>query len=337
MLNIEPERTNYAAIVHVAVAVIKDDQGKILVARRPKEKHMGGFWEFPGGKVEANESVKDALKREIKEEVNLSVGSLTPLIRIPWQYPGKQVLLDVFCCSVEKGEAKGCEGQEIKWLDIEELTQHAFPPANKGILNALRLPDKLLITGAADTEQTFLLKLDHAIDQGIRLVQLRDLSFLDSTEADVSGLIERLQQRYTYLEPAPTFLFNAAPNVARKCQSKHLHLKSQYLNQCENSIELRTELENFSLVSASVHSEDELEIANKLGLDFILVAPVQATQSHPQVKPLGWDALENLIQKASMPVYALGGLQETDLPKARSLGAQGIAAISAFWLEPGST
>ena len=83
--------------VHVAVAVIKNDNGDVLIAKRPDHLHMGGFWEFPGGKVEAGETVLQALQREIREEVALDIHAAQPLLRIPFQYPDKHVLLDVWC------------------------------------------------------------------------------------------------------------------------------------------------------------------------------------------------------------------------------------------------
>lgn len=318
--------------VHVAVAVIRDDHGRVLIARRPNDKHMGGYWEFPGGKVENNESVFEALLREIQEEVNLTIAVGKPLIQIPWQYPKKRVLLDVFECPVVSGEARGCEDQEIKWLHVDELGTYAFPPANKGIFNALRLPDKLLITGAADSEQAFLKKLDRAVENDIHLIQLRDLPFLNnSIDTTAVEFLEKLEQRYAHLDRTPVFLLNVPLEAARKFCLKYLHLKSRYLTEASLDENFKTDLKDFSLVSASVHNEEELELANQFNLDFILASPVQATNSHPGVKALGWDGLEQLVQRANMPVYALGGLAEEDLTRAKSIGAHGIAAISAFW------
>ncbi|PTT03442.1 NUDIX domain-containing protein, partial [Pseudomonas sp. HMWF006] len=82
--------------VHVAAAVIRDDSGKVLIARRADTQHQGGLWEFPGGKVEADESVETALARELHEELGIVVGAARPLIKVHHDYPDKQVLLDVW-------------------------------------------------------------------------------------------------------------------------------------------------------------------------------------------------------------------------------------------------
>lgn len=82
--------------VHVAAAVIRDAAGKILIARRADTQHQGGLWEFPGGKVEADESVETALARELHEELGIVVDAARPLIKVRHDYPDKQVLLDVW-------------------------------------------------------------------------------------------------------------------------------------------------------------------------------------------------------------------------------------------------
>ena len=81
--------------VHVAVAVIENSAGDFLIAQRANHQHMGGYWEFPGGKVESGESIFAALQREIREEVALEIKSATPMLKIPFSYPDKKVLLDV--------------------------------------------------------------------------------------------------------------------------------------------------------------------------------------------------------------------------------------------------
>ena len=85
-----------ASVVHVAVGVVRNPQGNILIAKRPAHAHQGDLWEFPGGKVERGESLQQALQRELHEELGIDVTHARPLIRIPHSYPDKQVLLDVW-------------------------------------------------------------------------------------------------------------------------------------------------------------------------------------------------------------------------------------------------
>ena len=104
--------------VHVAAAVIRGTDGSILIARRADTQHQGGLWEFPGGKVEAGESVEAALARELKEELGITVEVARPLIKVQHDYPDKQVLLDVWEVSAFSGEPHGVEGQPLAWLSL---------------------------------------------------------------------------------------------------------------------------------------------------------------------------------------------------------------------------
>lgn len=132
--------------VHVAAAVIRDGSGQILIARRADSQHQGGLWEFPGGKVEADESVETALARELHEELGIVVGAARPLIKIRHDYPDKQVLLDVWEVSVFTGEPHGAEGQPLAWVKPRDLSNYEFPAANQPIVAAAKLPAQYLIT-----------------------------------------------------------------------------------------------------------------------------------------------------------------------------------------------
>ncbi|NKF52253.1 8-oxo-dGTP diphosphatase MutT [Shewanella sp. WXL01] len=123
--------------VHVAVGVIVNPNNQILLALRHGHLHQGGKWEFPGGKVEQDETVTQALIRELAEEVNLKVADSTPFMEISHDYPDKHVLLDIHLVTNFSGEAKGLEQQQIAWVDINELKNYQFPEANKPILDKL--------------------------------------------------------------------------------------------------------------------------------------------------------------------------------------------------------
>ncbi|MCL1038280.1 8-oxo-dGTP diphosphatase MutT [Shewanella submarina] len=123
--------------VHVAVGVIIDDQQRVLLAKRPGHLHQGGKWEFPGGKVEPGETVTQALSRELKEEVALNVETTSPFMELSFDYPDKQVFLDIHTVTSFTGEAKGLEGQQVEWVPKDNLKQYEFPEANKVILDKL--------------------------------------------------------------------------------------------------------------------------------------------------------------------------------------------------------
>ena len=130
-------------MIHVAVAVIFNDQGKILIAERPPHKYAPGLWEFPGGKVEKNETVQEALHREIIEEINLTILSARPWLQIHHDYSDRSVLLDVWIIEQFSGEPESMEGQLIKWVSLSELDQFTFPEGNKEIIEKLKLQGSL--------------------------------------------------------------------------------------------------------------------------------------------------------------------------------------------------
>src|SRR5690606_12054895 len=116
---------------------------EVLLALRPLDKHQGGLWEFPGGKVEAGEPVKDALARELLEELNLLVLSAEPLLVTEHNYGDKHVRLDVWVVREFSGEPHGREGQQIRWCPLAEIGAMQFPAANLPIVKAvLALPHK---------------------------------------------------------------------------------------------------------------------------------------------------------------------------------------------------
>lgn len=124
------------AVVQVAVAVILSAD-EVLIARRPEHVHQGGLWEFPGGKIEAGESVEKALAREISEELNLTILSSEPLMVIQHDYRDKQVELHIRVVTEFSGEARGLENQPLQWVSVNLLQNYEFPAANAPIPAAI--------------------------------------------------------------------------------------------------------------------------------------------------------------------------------------------------------
>jgi len=136
MPNIEPD-SSARRRVHVAVGVISDGGGGILVSRRAEHAHQGGLWEFPGGKVEMGETVQQALHRELLEELAIEVQECEPLLTIAHDYADKSVLLDVWWVGAFGGEPHGREGQPLRWVVGAELRSLDFPKANEAIIAAV--------------------------------------------------------------------------------------------------------------------------------------------------------------------------------------------------------
>lgn len=127
---------NIVERLHVVVGVlIKEDT--VCIAKRSDSVHLGGLWEFPGGKVEKNEMAMQALIRELNEEIGIMVESAQPLIQLPYDYPERQVLLDFWQVIQYSGEPQGCEGQAVIWAKIADLPKYNFPDANHKIVNWL--------------------------------------------------------------------------------------------------------------------------------------------------------------------------------------------------------
>ena len=124
--------------LHVAVGVITDDRGRVLISRRAEDSHQGGLWEFPGGKVEPGESLADALARELREELDIEVRRSEPLIEIRHDYSDKAVLLDVHVVRDFGGNPSGLENQPLAWVSLENLRDYQFPAANKPIISAVQ-------------------------------------------------------------------------------------------------------------------------------------------------------------------------------------------------------
>jgi 8-oxo-dGTP diphosphatase len=124
---------------HIAVGVIFNKENKIFMALRPEDKLQGGLWEFPGGKVELGETIGQALRRELFEEVGIRVTKAEPLTQCDYHYQEHHVYLDVWCVLEFKGEAHGREGQSVRWVTLEELKELSVLAANHPIVEALTM------------------------------------------------------------------------------------------------------------------------------------------------------------------------------------------------------
>ncbi|USQ15168.1 8-oxo-dGTP diphosphatase MutT [Legionella lytica] len=122
----------------VAVAIIIDEQQRILVTQRPLHASHGGYWEFPGGKLEANELAEQALIREIKEEVGLDVLKHEFLGEVHHQYAERSVQLFIFLVTQFSGSPTCIEGQlAMKWIHQNELNPDEFPEANREVMQLI--------------------------------------------------------------------------------------------------------------------------------------------------------------------------------------------------------
>ena len=314
-------------IVHVAVAVIINKKDEVCISLRPQEAHQGGLWEFPGGKVEAGESVDVALVREIKEELDLVINHPRPLIKITHSYPDKRVCLHVRKILSFDGQATGAEGQQVKWVSIEQLAAYDFPEANTAIVKALQLPDKYLITGKFIDADDLIKKLAAALANNIKLVQLRLKSDDLNNLTDAPALLGKVAQ--LCLQANAKLMLNIPDDLLSSIDSSEIVFDGIHADS--RTLMSLTSRPQSHLFSASCHDKTQLLKAERLKADFVVLSPVQKTASHPDVQPIGWRTFAAMVENMSIPVYALGGVSADDVERAWSHGGQGVAAISAFW------
>ncbi|RDS85101.1 Nudix family hydrolase [Dyella monticola] len=306
--------------------VLRDAHGRVLLAQRPEGKHLAGFWEFPGGKCELGESPQCALARELREEldIDVSTGDGTPLIRIPWHYSERPLLLDAWQFVRWRGTPASLEGQALQWCLPAEVDLAMLAPADRPILQALRLPMLYAITpadAASNHVRIWHARVVAALERGVRLIQLR---FPLWSVEQVRALAAELQPQA--VQHGACLLLNGDIEGARQLGAGvGVQLRSAQLPT------LRERPLSWSqLVGTSCH--DALQLAASVQLaDFATLSPVAPTASHPGTPALGWGSFKALTEAAALPVYALGGMAPALTDDARQHGGQGVAGIGAFW------
>jgi 8-oxo-dGTP diphosphatase len=307
--------------VAVAVAILIKPNGEFLLAQRPAGKVYADWWEFPGGKVEPDESVLDALKRELHEELGVDIARAYPWLTIRHSYEHANVRLHVYRVTEWRGEPHGKENQAFQWQSISNLTVSPLLPAAAPMIKALALPPVYAITNATELgEAEFFLRLDLALNNGLKLIQVREKTFSPKQLKNFAQQV--IAKAHAYQAKV---LINTDMILAQTLRADGVHLNAMQLMTLETR-------PDFPLVGASCHNQSELERAEKLACDFVALGSVMLTQSHPGTKTLGWENAAKFIHDYSLPVYALGGMQESDIKTAWANGFQGVAMQRAVWI-----
>jgi 8-oxo-dGTP diphosphatase len=306
--------------VEVVAAVIERPDGSFLLAQRPAGKVYAGYWEFPGGKVEPGEPLAAAMARELREELGIEVEIADPWIVRIFTYPHAKVRLNFFRVRAWHGEPHGKEQQQLAWQHASALDVAPLLPANAPVLRALQLPFEYAITYAGEigVEQQ-LRALDERLAQGLRLIQVREKSMrAPALEHFVLSVLDRARPHGAIV------LINSDVELALRLGADGVHLTSAKLARLKQRPAL-------GWCAVSCHNADEVVRAGQLGVDFAVLGPVKATPSHPDAPPLGWKGFAASVRAASLPVFALGGMQPHDLETAWRYGAQGIAMVRGGW------
>ena len=307
-------------IVNVAAAVLIRPDGSFLLAQRPDRTVYAGYWEFPGGKIEAGETPLQALIREVQEEIGIHIEQADPWITQSFLYPHANVRLHFFRVREWIGDMHGREGQALAWQQPGAVDLAPLLPANAPILRALSLPVEYAVSNAGDVgEAAFLRALDKRLSQGLKLLQLREKSM------GTDEFLRFARQTIAIAHGAGAkVLVNASMEAATRVGADGVHLSAQALANIDSR-------PAFELVGASVHSLQELRCAEHLGLDFAVLGAVRSTPTHPGGSVLGWEGFARITEAAAIPVYAIGGLAAADMQEAWCRGAHGLAMIRGSW------
>lgn len=327
---------NNRAVTQAAVGVLQAQDGSVLLAQRPLGKPWSGYWEFPGGKIEVGETPADALVRELQEELGITPTQFYPWITRTYEYGekydaqgaleslAKTVRLHFFVITAWKGDVTGLEQQALCWQQPRSVTVTPMLPANAPILSALDLPVIYGISNLREMgEQAFFSCLRRALKHGLTMLQIRE------KQLDQTKLLEFSKKVMAEVEPYSTKVFiNGDQALAQRLGAAGVHFPSDQL------MTMMARPEGL-LCGASCHSPGELQRAASLGLDYVMLSPVQPTSSHPGVDHLGWDRFGQMVADYPLPVYALGGMGLKDLSLARMHGAHGIALQREIWSNQG--
>jgi 8-oxo-dGTP diphosphatase len=300
-----------SSVVEVAAAVIQRPDGAFLLAQRPPGKVYAGYWEFPGGKVEPGEPAYAALARELHEELGIDVATAYPWLTRVFTYPHATVRLNFFRVCSWRGEPHPREDQAISWQLPSAKMSAPMLPANAPVLASLALPHEYAVTDAGRWGSAAMLeKLEHALANGLRLVQLREP-----------------EERRRFVDQA----IELARRHGCKVMVKWPHPGADGLHLTARQLMALQEKPRHMLVAASCHTREELARAMVLELDFAVLGPVKETTSHAGAKPLGWELFAEIAKGATLPVYAIGGLERADMEDAWRAGAHGVAMIRGAW------
>ncbi len=298
--------------VDVAAGVLIRADGKVLLAQRPERKVYAGFWEFPGGKVEAGETARVALDRELDEELAIKVERAYPWLTQTFTYPHATVRIHFFRVTEWHGELVAREHQAFDWQAPDHMTLAPMLPANTPILRALDLPHEYATTSVARLgEPAFLRALEARLRDGLRVVELHERGMprdaLRTLGSSVLALCRAHRAR---------LLVKGDMQVAQEIGADGVHLSASQL-------EIIEERPPFAWVAASCGDALALAKAASLALDFVVVGPV--ARGSGSTAPLGWPGFSALIDRYPLPVFAAGGLSRTDLDAAWRAGAHGVA------------
>ncbi|MDP6974779.1 MAG: Nudix family hydrolase [Gammaproteobacteria bacterium] len=297
----------------VAILYAKNNT-QILITKRRKNQFMPNYWELPGGKIETGEDEEDALARELQEELGIKTLRISLKHVMTHHYKDKTVNLSIYNVESYKGNVTGTEGQDVRWCNLQNLSNYKLLPTMRIIINRIRLPEYYWITPDERDPELLLQKCQNHLITGAKIIQLRSK---DLIEHSYIGKIHSICQSYE------ARLILNVPNKTFKEPCDGWHLTSEELLKYS-----KRPCANNKLLGASAHNMKEAKYAEIISVDYISLAPIEETTSHPNATPLGWEVANDIVSKSNLPVYLLGGMSRDSLGRALKIRAQGIAGIS---------
>ena len=293
-----------------------------MLGKRTRSQSWAGWWEFPGGKLEKNETPSKALEREIYEELGVNINEYKQWTTRRVFEKHKTTTLYFFIITSWSGEIRGKEGQEICWVNIKTFDSKKILPPNQVIHRALKneLGDIFAITNHQEiASDVFFHILKNKINKGLSFLQIREKNLSKKDLITFIGQIKEVLKKTDV-----KIVINSSIRLAYEFELDGVHLTSKQLY----------ELEKFPkdlLVGVSCHSIKDLQVAEQKSADYVVLGPVKKTPSHPKSDFLGWENFRALVESSNLPIYAIGGMKKDDISISFDKGSVGIASQRDFW------
>lgn len=309
--------------MRVVAAILEAGDRRVLLAQRPVGKQHAGLWEFPGGKVEPGESGFAALQRELREELDIEIGSAVRFMTVRQERAFGPLELEAWRVRAWHGTPTAREHAALAWQVPVEPLPLKLCEADWPIWQALALPQAYAITPAPENDDAaFFERIESGLKRGVRLLQWRAPNLEASRYRHLAMALIDLAHAHR-----ARLLLNADPVLALELGADGVHLSAARTRALAQLPGRGADM----LVAASVHDSEELAQAERLGVDFVVISPIRPTASHPERAGIGWQGFETILKQSDRPAYALGGMGLDDVDTALRHGALGIAGISAFW------
>lgn len=307
-----------APVVEVAASIVRANDGRVLMAERTSGQISPGFWELPGGKIDSGETPESAAIRELDEEIGIRAVKLRPWMSYEYPFRLRRIRLHFFRIERWEGTPHGREGQRLAWIDPAAPTIGPILPSVERVLGALGLPSLYVVCRSADHGgiAAMLAHIAGSVRDGIRLFQLCEPSMSPDQRVALGRRVNAIAG------PAGArVLLVGSVLEARRTGLAGVHSTAQDLQRLSGRPPVK-------LWVCSCDTEKDIARATQLGADAVVVSPVLASAAHPGAA-IGWDGIQRLSERASLPIYVQAGVDNALLGPALRAGAIGIA--TARW------